>query len=221
MITVPKVKEKSGKWGMGATSMQPYYNRETKKDWATNAWKYINTSFDKKEDTDAKNTAIKLRFTSCLDLDIKVIERPRNVHIQIEDTNFSLPGPLKQIAEAINKSKEILSLNDDWDDEGASSTNFKTYLKAINFVVNYSKFILDTFKVIIDYPDIDILRDGSVSAFWETPRATFLIIFKKNNNPYSYFYGNNKVDEIPFKYAIKNEGKIDQITAEWMSANLT
>lgn len=202
MTTLPKVREGNGKWNIGATT------GHKKGNWV-------------KESSEFKKLSIKLSYASSYDLDLKVFEKPRNVYIKVGDNNLSLPYQLTHILEAINKSKEILSLDNDWDDEGANATNFKTYFKAITFVVNYSKYILETLKTVIDSPDIDIMRDGGVSVFWETAKATFLIIFKKNDTPYSYYYGNNKIDDVPFKYAIKNEGEVDQITAKWMCENLT
>jgi hypothetical protein len=117
-----------------------------------------------------------------------LIEKPKKVSIQIGNKTFEFDVRLGHIEQAINESKYILDLKDDWDDDGASSTDLGTYLKAVNFLVLYSKTILDKYIQIIDAPLIDIMRDGSVSILWETNNATFLIIFKKKDTEYSYFY---------------------------------
>jgi len=151
---------------------------------------------------------------------LPLIEKSNDVSIQIGDKAFEFDARLAHIAQAINESKYILDLKDDWDDDGASSTDLKTYLKAVNFLVRYSKIILEKYLQIIDAPLIDIMRDGSVSILGETDNATFLIIFKKKDTEYSYFYGEEKRDKIPFNYAIKNEDDVNEITALWMSQNL-
>ncbi len=220
MTTAIKQQARLGKGHYLAGNVQRYKTK-SKKEWATDAWKYFNTSSIYKSDTSKFSKNIpKSRFNTCFDPHLKIIERIQNVQIQISDNHFSLPISLNHIAKSIINSQAIMLLENDWDDDGADATNLNTYLKAVSFVVSYSKFIFESLKVVIDYPDIDILRDGSVSVFWETHKATFLIIFKKNDNRYSYFFGNNKVDGIPFKYAIDNQGKIDEITAKWMSQNL-
>ncbi len=153
---------------------------------------------------------------------LKPKQDSNDIVINIEDKKISLPEKLKHIAEAIIESKYILKLNDNWDDEGSSATDLKTYIKAINFVVKYSEHILNTpLQQVIDAPFIDIMRDGSISVLWDTDKAKFLIIFKKNENEFSYLYGEEKSTERPFQYAIKNDNRIDEITALWMSRNLT
>ncbi len=107
----------------------------------------------------------------------------------------------------------MLELEDDWDEEGANSTNFETYKNAIDFVINSSK-LLNISKVV--KPFIDITRDGSISVQWDSPKAGFFIIFKKDNKKYAYYYGQEKETNIGFKYRIKLAEKIDQITLSWM-----
>ena len=221
MTTTLKQQARLVKGHFSEGNAQRYKPRVSKEVWATAAWKYFNTSSIYKSGTSKFSKNIpKSKFNSCYEPYFKIVVKIQNVPIQISDHHFSLPVSLNHIAGAISKSQAILSLDNDWDDDGADATNLSTYLKAINFVVNYSKFIFESLRVVIDYPDIDILRDGSIGVFWETKKATFLIIFKKNVNRYSYLFGNNKIDGIPFKYAIDNQGIIDEITAKWMSQNL-
>jgi hypothetical protein len=143
-----------------------------------------------------------------------------NISYKVTDFEYEIPIQLKKIIDEIERSRYILDLEDDWDDEGAIATNIETFNKAIKFILDYSLHIFKIGKL-IETPKIDILRDGSVSVNWETHKASFLIIFKITNAKYSYYYGETKIDNIPFKLAISNGNKnIDEITALWMSENL-
>ncbi|MDZ4710422.1 MAG: hypothetical protein SH818_18630, partial [Saprospiraceae bacterium] len=91
---------------------------------------------------------------------------------------------------------------------------------SIFFLIKYSKFIFDKYNQILRKPHIDLTRDGSVSILWDTAISSFLIIFKRTENEYAYFYGKEKLPNVPFKYAIKIGSEIDEITALWMQKNL-
>ena len=80
--------------------------------------------------------------------------------------------------DAISESKYLLELEEDWDDEGANVTTFETYKNAVDFVITSSKF-LNNYNSKLEKPFIDITRDGSISVQWDTPKASFFIIFKK------------------------------------------
>jgi hypothetical protein len=129
--------------------------------------------------------------------------------------NHNLPA----IAKAISNSKDILDLEEDWDDEGANTTNLSTYNRAISFVRNYCIKIFQS-GIKISTPSIEILRDGSIGVNWETSKASFLIVFDKANENISYCYGKNKTNGIPFKTGIENDNSIDESVASWMKKNL-
>lgn len=143
-------------------------------------------------------------------------------YIHIKDNHFELPYELKHIANSIEKSKYLLDLNDDWDDEGAEATNLETYLRGIKFIVNYSTYIFVNTYETIDAPDIDILKDGSIIINWETDTSSFTIIFDKKNDEFAYYYAKMKNGQMPpLKYGIKTETGIDKITTvPWMANNL-
>lgn len=143
--------------------------------------------------------------------------------LPIEGTSFSLPYELHNLAKAIDRSKKLLTLKDNWDEEGALATNIETYNKAIKFLVEYSIYILNSGpgQVVLDAPDIDILNDGSIVINWETKSATFTIIFDKSPTDIAYFYAKEYSEgSVPLKHGINLTKKIDKYTAEWMSNNL-
>src|SRR5450755_3365262 len=162
------------------------------------------------EIVEIKEEEIKKRETekkSFEDSYLGFIERLRRyntepIKIYIKDYEFVLPHALKNIVDAISESKYLLELEEDWDDEGANVTTFETYKNAVDFVITSSKF-LNNYNSKLEKPFIDITRDGSISVQWDTPKASFFIIFKKNNKEYAYYYGQEKETQIGFKYRIK------------------
>ncbi len=145
------------------------------------------------------------------------ISEPLTLEIKIKDQTFHLDHRLKDIADSIHDAAQILDFNEDWDDNGANSTNFQTFLKATNFLISYSTELL-RFGV-IETPFIDLMRDGSISILWDTPKASLLVIFQKNDSELSHFYGEEKKEKRPFKYALKGD-EIDEIVTIWMSKYL-
>lgn len=145
----------------------------------------------------------------------------KKISFKIGDDEYMLSHELHHLVKALVDSQNLLTLPNDWDDEGASATDFPTLKKAVDFIVKYSEYILKTPRdIVIDTPDIDILRDGSISVNWETDKGSFLIIFKRGEHEFTYLYGKDRETKRTFPYAIKNDQSIDQITALWMSQYL-
>ena len=146
------------------------------------------------------------------------------INLCVNNNNFTLPHELKHIANAIEKSKYLLDLNHGWDEEEASATNVETFIKAVRFIIDYSTYILQNINnIVIDAPDIDILKDGSIIVNWETDTSSFAIIFDKSNAEFSYYYAKVKNGQMPpLKYGVKTDLGIDKITtAPWMANNLS
>ncbi|MBK5214509.1 MAG: hypothetical protein JJE55_12710 [Flavobacteriaceae bacterium] len=144
----------------------------------------------------------------------------RNVPIKINNETLFIPIELKDIIGQIEEAKEILQYDFDWDDEGALATDEHTFGKAASFVKDYALHIFKIYSAILPPPYIDILRDGSVTVHWETANASFLIIFKKENNELAYYYAERKDSKVPFKSAIELGKPVDKFLSLWMKSNL-
>ncbi|MFQ5752362.1 MAG: hypothetical protein ACE5HI_10225, partial [bacterium] len=67
-----------------------------------------------------------------------------NLKIQLENKLIAeLPLRFYEIYLEIENSKYLLSLDDDWDDEGSTGYKAATWKRAIQFVVNYATWVLD------------------------------------------------------------------------------
>lgn len=113
----------------------------------------------------------------------------QDLTINIEDNTFILPIELSHIAEEIEDSKKILTLLNDWDEEGAIAPPISILMQSIHLLVSYSKWIFDNLDIIIASPTISAVPDGSIDMEWRTNKARLLINIKNNGNHEAYYYG--------------------------------
>src|SRR5690606_12440504 len=114
----------------------------------------------------------------------------KSASINIGDRTFSLPIRLKEIREEIESSMEIPKLEDNWDQEGAKKVEDSVYLSSIDFLVNYSTYIYNNSRIIIDAPEINPCADGSIDLSWRSAKLRLLINFKPSADGIkANFYG--------------------------------
>lgn len=114
-----------------------------------------------------------------------------------------VPKPLISIFEAIDKSKYILDLKENWDDEGTANYSFEVWEKAILFVSRLSIKIYKTCNQIIIAPKIYHGPNGSIDVYWENESFNLLINIPQDG--LGTFYGDNYKDN-------KSEGSFDPST---------
>ncbi|MBW4888719.1 hypothetical protein KXQ82_03295 [Mucilaginibacter sp. HMF5004] len=92
------------------------------------------------------------------------------------------------IYDAINKSKYILDLKDDWDTEGAKGYHRSTWIKAVKFLISYSNWVRKLNKKL---PAPQILQgpNGSIDIFWKNDSFLFLVNISEQGD--SSFYGDD------------------------------
>jgi len=95
------------------------------------------------------------------------------------------------LIQSIEKSKYILDLKDNWDDEGAKAYLEDTWIKAIRFIVNYAELILANTGKSIIAPDIYHGPDGSIDLLWKHLSFNLLINIPKDNMLLGTFYGDD------------------------------
>ena len=149
-------------------------------------------------------------------LDIVKERYIRDLNINLADQKvYHLNGRLTEIYNEIIDSQELLKYQTGWDDENALPTDFPTFSKAINFLVDYSNYICDFFLYKLQTPFINLMGDGSVYIQWNDERAAFTIIFKKSERRLSYYFREEKETQLTTKGAIINDKPLDTYLASW------
>lgn len=129
---------------------------------------------------------------------------------------FSLPTQLYEIVSFIESSKLLLSLEDNWHEEGADCITNDTWKNAVIFLINYSKFIFNNYGVSIKAPEISPCRNGSIDLAWRTKNARLLLNIKRPNGPvFGSYYGDKYNNKDAIKNPIENND-VDDNLAFWM-----
>ena len=117
----------------------------------------------------------------------------------------------------INDSKYILDLQEGWGDNGAP-ISLNVYQSSIEFVLNYSGYILNIYKIAISTPEIKPVRDGSIDLVWNTDLAYMAINIKLSTDGllgtfFSFKHENKKIKEGELDLTI-----VESDTAYWMTS---
>ena len=134
-----------------------------------------------------------------------------------KNTNsISLPLKLAHISIAIDESKGILELPEDWDGFGAENIVKETWENMANFLANYTIYILNNFSIIIQSPEINPCTNGSIDLVWHTKNARLLInVKKRGSTTYASYYGDLLNNEQFIKNTIPSPVIIEYL-AFWM-----
>ncbi len=106
----------------------------------------------------------------------------------------TLPNELLSLQTAIEQSKYILDLKENWDDEGAEAYTEETWIKAISFLCEFS---IDTFKIFGKTPITPKVYhgpDGSIDILWKTKDINLLLNIPKDDQP-ATFSGENSLGQ--------------------------
>lgn len=123
-----------------------------------------------------------------------------------------LPAPLKRIREAIAKSRKMLNLSENWDEDGAKPIDLPTWERAASFLSRYAKRIWDRNGRVLDVPDITPSVDGSVDIHWDKPSYEILIVIPSEVGAMASFYGDDRSRAfIKGEFAVEdlNEGLLE------------
>lgn len=101
-----------------------------------------------------------------------------------------IPNDLLYLLETIEKSKYILDLKDNWDDEGSEGYEELSWIASIKFILDYAKALYNDFNVKIDIPKIYQGPKGSIDIIWETVTYRLVVNVDKNGED-AMFYADN------------------------------
>lgn len=82
---------------------------------------------------------------------------------------------LAPIKEAIEKSRYILDLKANWDDEGSPAYSESAWYSAVNFLLNFSEWTLESVWKAMPPPKIYHAPDTSIDIYWKNTNYSLLI----------------------------------------------
>lgn len=107
---------------------------------------------------------------------------------------FFIPIALSSIVSSLKFAEKILTLEDNWDNNGAEKISSDTWLAAVSFLVKYSETVYTNGGLIIDAPNIYPSASGSIDIDWETETYGLLINIAKGGKVATY-YGDDKLEQ--------------------------
>jgi len=119
-----------------------------------------------------------------------------NFIVQLDDEIIlEIPNNFDKLYESIEKSKYILDLEDDWDDEGSPAYDKTTWIRAIKFIYNYTKKVYDEYGIKIGAPKISQGPEGSIDILWKKKSYRLLINIPQDPKKPASYYGDDYNDE--------------------------
>jgi len=97
---------------------------------------------------------------------------------------------LEHIAKAIEKSRMILELKNNWDREGSKGYSYDTWERATSFLYRNAR-LWNSLGVTIDAPTILPGQDGSIDIYWKTKKYELLINIPAKPDKEADYYGDN------------------------------
>lgn len=150
---------------------------------------------------------------SFLDETVVEITFPDYTNIEVLLSKFSTIAHLSSIYSEIQRSRSLLELEDDWDDNGAQKISKAVWIAAVKFLVQNSYYLYKHYSKVIAAPEINPLHDGTLDLSWRTDNARMLM--QVVSDKYIKFYG----DEYNNKNSIKGEALLEglqEYVAVWM-----
>lgn len=117
---------------------------------------------------------------------------------------------MEELAREIEKSKFILTLPDNWDDEGAVGYQQETWHRATSFlwVCEHMYCNITTFHIPV--PRITPGPDGTIDIYWKNKNRELLLNIPVSPDEHASFYGDNTLGQ-------QIKGKFDTSdVSEWL-----
>lgn len=101
------------------------------------------------------------------------------------------PDALRQLKTAIERSRVILTLGDDWDDEGSPGYKEATWKRATDYLKRQALVCWRMHDIAIPAPRISPGPNGSIDMHWETASYELLANVPEDPSTPASFYGDD------------------------------
>jgi hypothetical protein len=108
--------------------------------------------------------------------------------------HWHLPSEIKRLRKALDKSRSILDLKDNWDDAGSIGYAESTWTRMQGFLMTNAIKLWRSHKTCFDPPKILAGPEGSIDLHWKTDDRELLInIPARSEEPIAY-YGDDRAE---------------------------
>lgn len=139
----------------------------------------------------------------------EIPDRPRLLRPRL--FGIEIPSALEHVADAIEKSRYILDLPSDWDEEGSPSYAHETWERAVKFMLQNVAELWRCERVRVQAPAIHHGPAASIDILWKTQSRDLLINVPPALNQPATYYGINQTT------GIETKGNLDTSASnEWL-----
>lgn len=115
-------------------------------------------------------------------------KKERFLHEDIRKLVFK-QGRIDGLAAEILRSRYILKLEDNWDDEGSRGYKETTLKRATTYLRRHALWLKENFDILIDVPKVTHGPDGSIDIYWEKGNYRLLLNIPEDEEGKATFYG--------------------------------
>jgi hypothetical protein len=101
--------------------------------------------------------------------------------------------------QAIEDSRRILDLSDNWDDEGSPGYERGTWERAVRFLCEQARFAFHRLDEVLDAPEILPGPDGSIDVHWKKDNYELLVNIPNEPGEPAEYYGDNGEEVMPIR----------------------
>jgi len=106
-------------------------------------------------------------------------------------SDLQAPPELRSLRAAIERSREITELQENWDEEGSPGYSVETWRRATTYLERQVFVCWDRHGVVIPTPWITPGPDGSIDIHWQTDLYELLVNFPADPSEPAAFYGDD------------------------------
>ena len=133
---------------------------------------------------------------------------------QIKIPRWSLPPDINSLRDAIDKSRYILELKDDWDDAEGVGYSEPTWNRAQSFLMRNALKLWRSHKICFDAPRILPGPEGSIDLHWKTADRELLINVPARSQESIAYYGDDNREGT--ENAIRGKDLESSTDGEWI-----
>lgn len=122
--------------------------------------------------------------------------------------------PINSLIHAIQGSRNIMELEDDWDEEGSPGYSQSTWNRAVKFLLANALILWRRHKVCFGAPRILPGPYGSIDLHWRTPKRELLINVPADAEEPASYYGDDR--EEGTENAIRGKKLDSSPDSEWI-----
>ncbi len=117
-----------------------------------------------------------------------------HVGFQIPEEDYpALPSALRDVETAIQESRTLLDLKDDWDGEGSRGYAASTLERATEFLLTNVLSLWKSQRAYVPAPVIGPGPDGSIDINWQFTARKLLVNVPADADKPATFYGSDRV----------------------------